>query len=248
MYSISFYNLSFFLFTVPRPVQKSFPTNHQGPIMPTQPFYGGHPVNHTSDPTGYNPNSGPVTFGSHNLHSTQTAVLGSHNLYSGNTSPHSNTHTNFNFNVTKSVHHHSMKNLENVMENLEVNNLHSPTRKTSHNFTKPNSSDCERQKSVSGVIRNEKAPILLAENIGIPYQEETSQRLSIHRDVKPSKLPTEHEVNSAVNTLDSTPEVPPKVYLSKKSPVFARGSSDNLFHFDPQRIQKINNTSQEGNS
>lgn len=147
------------------------------------------------------------------------------------------------------------------MENTELNNLHSPTRKTSHNFTKPISSDCERQKCVvSGLVKNEKSPKLLAENIGIPYEEDVSHRLStismtdphkMHRDVKPPKLPSEHEDNSlscAVNTTESTPEIPPKVLLNKKSPGFARGSSDNLFHFDPQRIHKVNNTSQDGNS
>lgn len=240
--------------TVPRPVHKNFPINHQIPAMSAPTFHGGQAVNHSHEiqPPGLNPIYGQTSFGSHNLQATQTAVLGVHNLYIGNTSPHSNS-TNFNFNIIKPIQQPN-KSLENVMENSESNNINSPTRKTSHNFTtKPNSSDCERQKSVSATLKNERSPKVLAENVGIPFHEEISLRSStadphkMHREVKAPKLPAEQE-DIPLSCILNTPELPPKIHLGQKAPGFARGSSDTLFHFDPQRIHRVNNTSQDGNS
>lgn len=244
--------------------------------MPSPTFHGGQAVsNHShevqSHVPGFTPIYGQLSFGSHNLQATQTAVLGTHNL-----SQSSRNSANFNFQAKSGVaqsgtntptllqqqhlnqhqYNQTIKSLENVLENLELNNAISPTRKTSHNFSaKLNYSDSDRQsKSINAYGKGGNSPKLLPENVGIPYpHEEIVHRLSttdpykMHREVKAPKLPTEQE-DIHLNSILNTPELPPKVHLGKKSPVFARGSGETLFRFDPQRLHRVNNASQDGNS
>lgn len=266
--------------------------------MPSPTFHGSQIVSnqcHDIQPhgQGFVPPYGQLSFGSHNLHSTQTAILGTHNL-----SQSCRNSNSFNFNTNKPVptgvgttvtttvtttipsttiitttttitanqtphshhhhhhhHHHTIKSLENVLENLELNNANSPTRKTSHNFNAvPEYSESERlQKNLTFYGKSENSPKLLPENVGIPYpHEEISHRLSTDshkavREIRAPKLPTGQE-DIRLNCILNTPELPPKVHLGKKSPVFTRSSGETLFHFDPQRIHRVNSTSQDGNS
>ncbi|KAK6644965.1 hypothetical protein RUM43_001241 [Polyplax serrata] len=298
-----------FVSTVPRPVHKPFPINHQLPAMPSPTFHGGQAVANQgldalSHGPGFVPAYGQLAFGSHNLQATQTAVLGTRNL-----SQACRNSTAFNFNISKPgmgaasaaagttaaattiTQHstavvdtlvtttvpslttlttvptttqmptsqnleHTIKSLENVLENLELNDTNSPTRKPSQNYTvKPNFSKSDRhhQKSINPYGKNENSPKLLPENVGVPYpQVEISHRLSsdshrVSREVKSPKLQPEEE-DIHLNCILTTPELPPKVNLGKKSSVFTRGGGDTLFHFDPQRIHRVHSTSQDGNS
>ena len=248
--------------------------------MPAPTF---HVPNHSQDTQshgqGVPPFYGHLSFGSHNLQATQTAILGTHNL-----SQSCRNSGNFNFNTNKPVtigtgmtgmtttttttppittaphplrHHPHVRNFENVLENLELNNASSPTRKTSHNFNfKSNSSDIDKQQKtiLAAYGKNENSPKLLPENLGIPYTgEELSNRLTAvspqksTKEIKSSRL-SGNQGDIHLNCILSTPELPPKIHLGKKSPVYAKGSGETLFHFDSQKIHRMNSSSQDGHS